>query len=517
MTLTTTIDREYFSGDGANKNFPFNFKFFNNSEIYVFVINELGQYVQKNLDVDFTLSGAKQPGGGQVVFLVAPPLASPGLDNVLIQRVLQVDQPTSIRNQGAFFPAIHEDVFDRLTMLIQQAISGVGRALQLTKDGLSWDFMGLRGINVGDPINSGDAANRKYVDDGDTEVRTETAGAIAAEATIRANADAAEIAARAAADANLQAQFTGNVPLAASAFSEISWHGQSVNISVSIPDAKNAWSFGPNMAIAPGQVVTIGAGSFWTIAESGQFVSYGDFSTFQAATNSRLTTLETTYLPTSTFTSFQSSTNAALATKVDKPLNGLETSLFGDSITAQALYIPAMVSATGLNIVTNAAVSGAAMSMITAQITAGTTAGAKVINIWAGINDYFYSVPLGTIADATSGSSANTFYKHTWSALNAAMTLAPMAKIFLISPMKSTYNPSSFTYPAANLVGVTLDQYRVAMRTVADLMGASFIDMFAKSHLTTYNMTTYTSDTIHPNATGAPVVGKSLGILLNAG
>ena len=30
-------------------------------------------------------------------------------------------QETSIRNQGGFFPEIHEDAFDKLTMLVQQA------------------------------------------------------------------------------------------------------------------------------------------------------------------------------------------------------------------------------------------------------------------------------------------------------------------------------------------------------------------------------------------------------------
>lgn len=54
--------------------------------------------------------------------------------------------------------------------------------------------------------------------------------------------------------------------LEASAFSEISWHGQVIQNSVSIPDNMNAWSFGPTMTIAPGQEVTIGKGSFWTIA-----------------------------------------------------------------------------------------------------------------------------------------------------------------------------------------------------------------------------------------------------------
>ncbi|MNE65268.1 hypothetical protein D3C80_1607360 [compost metagenome] len=59
---------------------------------------------------------------------------------------------------------------------------------------------------------------------------------------------------------------TGNVPLEASAFSPISWHDQSVDNSVVIPDNKNAWSFGPTMTISMGQTVTVGTDSFWTIA-----------------------------------------------------------------------------------------------------------------------------------------------------------------------------------------------------------------------------------------------------------
>lgn len=69
-----------------------------------------------------------------------------------------------------------------------------------------------------------------------------------------------------AADANLQQQLTGNIPLEASAFSPISWHDQSVDNSVNIPNNKNAWSFGPTMTISPGQTVTVGENSFWTIA-----------------------------------------------------------------------------------------------------------------------------------------------------------------------------------------------------------------------------------------------------------
>ena len=87
--------------------------------------------------------------------------------------------------------------------------------------------------------------------------------------------------ARQDADANLQSQMTGTTPLEASAFSPISWHDQIIRNSITIPPNKNAWSFGPRVTIAPGQIVTVEDGSFWTIANgegsSGGSGFNGDF------------------------------------------------------------------------------------------------------------------------------------------------------------------------------------------------------------------------------------------------
>lgn len=92
-----------------------------------------------------------------------------------------------------------------------------------------------------------------------------------------------ETTARQLADANLQEQMTGNTPLEASAFSEISWHGQEIANSVTIPDNKNAWSFGPQMEINVGQLVTIGEGSSWTVAD-GRVVENEDLHSLIADT-----------------------------------------------------------------------------------------------------------------------------------------------------------------------------------------------------------------------------------------
>ena len=160
MTVTTTLDRQYYNGDGGNLNFPFNFRFFNNSEIFVFLIGADGVPVLKTLNVDYTLTGAQQQNGGTVTFSTAPPAGS---QNVFIQRILPQTQPTSVRNQGAFFPAIHEDAFDRLTMLIQQALAGVANSLGLTFGKTGFDFKGYRGINAADPVNPQDVTTKSWV------------------------------------------------------------------------------------------------------------------------------------------------------------------------------------------------------------------------------------------------------------------------------------------------------------------------------------------------------------------
>lgn len=163
MTVTTTLDRQYFDGDGSNKVFPFNFRFFTNDQIYVSLIAPDGTVTPQILTTNYTLSGALQAGGGTVTMLVAPPFTMPAT-RVFVQRILPQVQPTSIRNQGKFYPEIHEDAFDRLTMLIQQALSGLGNALQLAVNRIGWDFKGFKGINVGSPTNPTDAATKGYVD-----------------------------------------------------------------------------------------------------------------------------------------------------------------------------------------------------------------------------------------------------------------------------------------------------------------------------------------------------------------
>lgn len=132
--------------------------------------------------------------------------------------------------------------------------------------------------DVNDPdslLTVGDADDRYYNITGDTltgamNVNGQTVSGlkipVGPTEAVRKDQLDAEIAARASADASLQEQINGTNPPMGSAFSVISWHDQSVTNSIVIPEDKNAWSFGPVLTIDVGQTVTIGDGSFWTVA-----------------------------------------------------------------------------------------------------------------------------------------------------------------------------------------------------------------------------------------------------------
>lgn len=92
--------------------------------------------------------------------------ALPAGYKISIERSTPVTQEASIRNRGGFFPEIHEDALDKLTMLVQQAY-GWWSGLSLRKP--SWlanyyDALNNRIRNLRDPSQAQDAATKNYVD-----------------------------------------------------------------------------------------------------------------------------------------------------------------------------------------------------------------------------------------------------------------------------------------------------------------------------------------------------------------
>ncbi|QJU41326.1 glycosyl hydrolase family 28-related protein [Serratia marcescens] len=161
MTVSTEVSREEYSGNGVATDFDYRFRVFSADELVVTVADTTENIRTLVLNTDYTVTGAGSRNGGKIK------LASALANNwrISIERELPVTQETDVRNQGNFSPEVHEDAWDKLTMLIQQALSKFGLALRrhnwLAK---YYDAKGNRIANMADPVGQQDAATKGYVD-----------------------------------------------------------------------------------------------------------------------------------------------------------------------------------------------------------------------------------------------------------------------------------------------------------------------------------------------------------------
>lgn len=280
MTVSTVVNHEQYDGNGVTTVFPYRFRILRSSHMVVTLSDASGVIKTLIQGSDYSITGVGLVTGGNVVLSAA---LAEGYQ-IALDRVLPAVQETDFRNQGRFFAETHEDAFDYLTMLLQQ-VDHAFNYLALSKPNALADFydaLGQRITGLSSPVLDSDAVNKTYSDASQAASISHADTIVRAEAQQRIEADFQEGRARAAGDANLQSQLTGKVPLEASAFSVISWHKQTVDNSVEIPEEMNAWSFGPVITLQPGQHVTIPENSYWTIANgqqvshSGANVDYGE-------------------------------------------------------------------------------------------------------------------------------------------------------------------------------------------------------------------------------------------------
>lgn len=158
MTVNTISSVAEFDTNGVTTNYPFYFKFLANEDLVVTYVDPLGVSSTLALGTHYSVNGAGSDVGGSIVTTSA--LAGPG--QLVVSREMEAFQQTSLRNQGKFLAETHEDVFDRLTMLIQQGLAIFARALK-RPFGRDYFYAENRRItSLQDPVDLQDAATRNW-------------------------------------------------------------------------------------------------------------------------------------------------------------------------------------------------------------------------------------------------------------------------------------------------------------------------------------------------------------------
>lgn len=134
MTVSSTTRKAGpFSGNGSTTSFPFSFKIYTKNDIAVYLTNSLGAISTLVLDSDYSVSvNANQDTtpGGTVTYPISGS-ALPTGSTLTINGNMAYSQSTQLPSGGAYNAQNVEQAFDRVTILTQQLLEAINRAVQL--------------------------------------------------------------------------------------------------------------------------------------------------------------------------------------------------------------------------------------------------------------------------------------------------------------------------------------------------------------------------------------------------
>ena len=126
MTISTTINRKEYTGNGVNDTFAYTFWISADGDLKVYVDSVL-----QTITTHYTVTNAGEPSGGNVVFEAGfIPAAS---TSVVIWRDVPKTQGTDYVGGEKFSAETHETALDRLTVITQQIQDDMDRCIKLAK------------------------------------------------------------------------------------------------------------------------------------------------------------------------------------------------------------------------------------------------------------------------------------------------------------------------------------------------------------------------------------------------
>lgn len=149
MTVSTSIARVQYAGDGSSTVFAVPYYFLEDTHLRV-VKTSGGADTVLVLNTGYTVSGAGNPAGGSITVSVIPVSG----ETITILRDVPVTQETDYIPNDPFPAESHERALDRATMQIQQLKERTDRAATL-QEGLNWPLLLTPGPNLFLAWNSG--------------------------------------------------------------------------------------------------------------------------------------------------------------------------------------------------------------------------------------------------------------------------------------------------------------------------------------------------------------------------
>jgi hypothetical protein len=146
MTVnTTSIVSGPYAGNGVADTFSYTFKIEDKSQLAVYETDDVGVETLLTVDVDYTVADIGNDEGGTVTRVAG---ALPNSYFWLIRSDYKYTQLTAFESQGAFFPDLHENAFDKLTFLNQQILDKLGRGPVVSDT-----YTGTLPLSLPDPVS----------------------------------------------------------------------------------------------------------------------------------------------------------------------------------------------------------------------------------------------------------------------------------------------------------------------------------------------------------------------------
>jgi hypothetical protein len=136
-TVTTETSRLTYTGASSTATYSYTFKIFNADDLDVIVRDTSNVDTTLTRTTHYTVTGAGTAAGGTVVLVNGGFAWQNGSGylttgyKITIRRKLDQTQATSITNQGAYYPSLHERAFDRLTMFSLQQQDELDRTMKV--------------------------------------------------------------------------------------------------------------------------------------------------------------------------------------------------------------------------------------------------------------------------------------------------------------------------------------------------------------------------------------------------